>query len=118
MHPIQEPFDHAEGDEAPDVDAVEEARVLHVPGSNLLALFEGAVELDQCRAVQLAALGPRDSDVAGAFVLDVWALEKGADFGGGGVDGAEGEDVEEEDAVVVEKVPECFFHEAVVRVGL
>ena len=52
-----------------------------------------------------------------AFLLRFGALDEMGDFGCAGVDGGEGEDIEEEDAAVVEEVAEGFFDEFVVGVG-
>lgn len=56
-------------------------------------------------------------DVAVAFLLHFRAVDEMGDFSCAGVDGGEGEDVEEEDAAVVEEVTEGFLHEFVVCVG-
>lgn len=57
-------------------------------------------------------------DVASAFALHGRVGDDGAaEFGGGGVDGGEGEDVEEEEGVVVEEVFDAAFGEGVVGVG-
>ena len=45
------------------------------------------------------------------------ALDEVGDFGSAGVDSGEGEDIEEEDAAVVEEVAEGFLNEFVVSVG-
>ena len=50
-------------------------------------------------------------------MLHFGVLDEVGDFGSAGVDGGEGEDVEEEDAAVVEEVAERFLDEFVVCVG-
>ncbi len=52
-----------------------------------------------------------------ALFLCFGALDELGDFRCASVDGGEGEDVEEEDAAVVEEVAEGFFDEFVVGVG-
>ena len=58
-----------------------------------------------------------EDDVSVAFLLHFGAVDEVGDFGSAGVDGGEGEDVEEEDAAVVEEVAEGFLDEFVVCVG-
>ncbi len=52
-----------------------------------------------------------------AFLLGFGAFDEVGDFCCAGVDSGEGEDVEEEDAAVVEEVAEGFLDEFVVGVG-
>lgn len=58
-----------------------------------------------------------DGDVAGAFFLDGGVGDEAADFGSGGVDGAEGEDVEEDEAAVVDEMLDGFAGQREVGVG-
>lgn len=52
-----------------------------------------------------------------AFFLDRRVGDEAADFGGGRVDGGEAEDVEEDEAAVVDEVLDCFAGEGEVGVG-
>ena len=56
-------------------------------------------------------------DVSVAFLLHFGAVDEVGDFSRAGVDSGEGEDIEEEDAAVVEEVAEGFLNEFVVCVG-
>lgn len=59
----------------------------------------------------------RKGDVSVAFLLHIGAVDEVGYVGCTGVDGGEGEDIEEENAAVVEEVAEGFLNESVVRVG-
>ena len=52
-----------------------------------------------------------------AFLLGFGAVDEMGDFGCAGVDGGEGEDIEEKDAAVVEEVAEGFLDEFIIGVG-
>lgn len=52
-----------------------------------------------------------------AFFLRFGAVDEVGNLGCAGVDGGEGEDIEEENAAVVEEVAEGFLDEFVVGVG-
>lgn len=137
---VQEAFDDAEDDEAAHVDAVEGGGVLDAKVAHAQPLLEAAVQLHQLgaadqRARVVAAQQRRahhavavvagvvavrvvgHGDVAGAFVLQLRALHEAGQLGRGRVDGAEAEDVQQEDAVVVEQVADRLAHQLVVGVG-
>jgi len=75
--------------------------VLHVPVSNRLALFEGAVELDERCAAEFASVGAGYGDVPRAFALYVCVLDEFSDFRCRCVHGAKTEDIEKKNAAVV-----------------
>ena len=58
-----------------------------------------------------------EQDVAMAFLLRFGAIDEMGNFCCAGIDGREGEDIEQEDAAVVEEVAEGLFDEFVVGVG-
>lgn len=139
MHAVQEAFDDAEDDEAAHVDAVQGGGVLDAKVAHAQALLEAAVELHQLGAADQRArvvtaeqrrahhavvvvggvvvVRVGDRDVAGAFVLQLRALHEAGQLGRGRVDGAEAEDVQQEDAVVVEQVADRLAHQLIVGVG-
>lgn len=141
VHAVEEALDHAKGDEAAHVDACEGGGVRDAEAPDALALLEVGVELDQVdpaegragrgvsggggekKAAAAAAAAAVmveirwQGDVAGAFGLHFFVFDQVGQLGGRGVDGGEAEDVEEEDAVVVEQVRDGFAHELVVGVG-
>lgn len=73
MNAVQESLDHAEGDEAADVDVGQFAAVLRVPLFDALALFQACVELDDAHAVDYARDVSCVWDVAWCFGC-VWYL--------------------------------------------
>lgn len=144
VHAVEETLDHAKGDEAAHVDAREGGGVGDAEALDALALLEVGVELDQVDPAEgrghggggggggvsrggggekattaaTVVIGIRwQGDVAGAFGLHFFVFDQVGQLGGRGVDGGEAEDVEEEDAVVVEQVRDGFAHEFVVGVG-
>jgi hypothetical protein len=46
MHSVYDAFDDAEGDEAPDIDAVEQGEIFEDPRLQVQALAEGGIERD------------------------------------------------------------------------
>ena len=146
MHTVQKPFDHAKRDEASDIDAVQRSGVLDAKVPHALPLLEAAIQLHQLRAadqgsrfvaehrcthavaaaagigvivvvVVIVVIRVGDSDIAGAFVLELRAFHKAGQLGSGRVDGAEAEDVEQKDAVVVEQMADRLAHQLVVGIG-
>ena len=58
-----------------------------------------------------------DRDVARAFVLELRTFHEAGQLGRGRVDGAEGEDVQQKYAIVVEQVAERLAHQPIIRIG-
>lgn len=55
VHAVQKPFDHAKGDEASNVDAIQHGGVLDAEVPHALPLLEAAVQLHQLRAADKEA---------------------------------------------------------------
>lgn len=140
MHAVQKALDDAEGDEAAHVDGVEGGDAVEAELSDALALFQPGVQLHQFgagdqvgvivvvivpqgrrrrrhRGVRVVAIAGREGDVVGALELQLGAFDEGGQLGRGRVDGAEAEDVEDENAVVVEQVAQRLAHQGVVGIG-
>lgn len=132
VHPVQEPLDDPKRNQPPHIHPHQGFRMLDAPALQTLPLLQGAIQLHQPNPRDVAlplpsaarGAGPGrgqaavgKGDVAGAFVLHVGILDESGQLGRGGVDGGEGEDVEQDDAAVVEEVGDGLAHEAVVGVG-
>lgn len=133
MHPVQEPFDDPKRNQPPHIHPHQSFRVLDAPALHALALLQRAKQLHQPNPRNLSPPPPlsappragprarqaavRKGDVARALLLHVLVLHEGGHLGRGGVDGGEAEDVQQEDAAVVEEVGDGLAHELVVGVG-
>lgn len=77
VHPVEKPFDDAEGDEATDVDIGEAVAVLRVPLFDALALFKARVEFDDGYTVDDGG----DSSVCELIIsCSVWVVVVAAAF--------------------------------------
>ena len=126
VHAVQEALDHAKGDEASDVDPVQHCRVLDAKVPHALAVLQRTIQLHQFRAaeqvptivISAVAIGlVWHGDVARALALKLGAADEVGQLGRRGVDGREAEDVEQEDAAIIEEVRERLADELVVGVG-
>ena len=135
MHAVEKALDDAERDEAPHVDHVRDVCVLDAPAFERLALPQRAVPFDELGSVDVDTVpggGQRrivicccagqsrvgqEEDVFQTLGLHVGVGDEGRHLRRGGVYAAELEDVEDEDAAVVEEVGDGGADELVVRVG-
>ena len=133
MDAVEEAFYYAKGEETPEIDLMGEVGLGGEEGADGETLAEG--EVVGCQVCGGGGWGEvgcgfggvsggrggggfgGKGDVSVAFLLHFGTVDEVGYFGCAGVDGGEGEDVEEEDAAVVEEVAEGFLNEFVVRVG-
>lgn len=114
VHAVQEALDDAKGNESPDVHVRQRGAVLNSPRLDGHALPQARVQpYDGVPAQQR----PRGGDVARALVLHARVGDHARDAGRGRVRGAKLEDVEEEQAAVVEEVADRAAGEGEVGVG-
>lgn len=128
VHPVHEPLNNAKRHKPAHIDARERAPVLDTPRLDALALPQRRIQHDErlgtnqllaATAVTTVCVERRVScrHVPGALVLHGGIRDEGGDLGRAGVDGGEAEDVEEQQAGVVEEVAEGGAGEVGVCVG-
>ena len=125
VHAVEKAFDDAKRDEAPDIHDPHHLGVLHAPVPQALPLPQRAKQFHQPRPHRPRVPVPlrsrqsavRPDHVPPAFLLRLFVRHEPGHFGRGRVAGAEVENVEQDDAAVVEEMLDGVADEPVVGVG-